>query len=725
MPVDWKLYEQDVIDKYVNGEKNTQETIAYLRQEHGVEIRQFKSKFGGLKKLHLGIDTFGKHRLEIRDPAATNTGPQHEFSSAPPGLMEDSEFQGVQETEHPMQPTGDEIDLNPETNWDFVNLDLSTPRLEDHTQFPVLDLGFPRNRDATITRAFQDFELLEAAGQGNITLTKWILEHGISEVDLENALCKAISGNHHDAVMTFLNRGVDPNARESQFMNFEDAEYSYPIQIATSVNFDSEGALDSAYLLIKAGADINDGVLMEICDMAIRNEEPEFMLLLLQRGYDAALFGASVMEFAANKREIYLCGLFLDAGAPINKYGRGGRSALQAAASHDNFSLVKYLVKQGADVNLPASDDGGETALQAAARNGNSELIDWLIEEGADVKATAAIRNGMTVLEAAACGTKGNLMSFKYLLALGAPVNRPNGASGTVLHKLIRNEQIEGLKLALEAGARVDDRDCDSGYRDRDSGNRYFGIGDRDCDSGDMTPLQVAASYSNGEAILLLLSHGAGINALAGDKNGRTALQAAVAGVEGRFSTIEEKVKTIELLLLYQADINAPAGKEFGRTALQAATSSDNPEPKIVAFLLDHAADVNAAPSTKGGVTALQGAAIKGDMQIARILLKHNAEVNAAPALEEGRTAVEGAAEHGRMDMVRLLLNAGARPDPENGFTRAIELADKNNHFVIGDLLKEVKESFPSAAWTGLLTSPCPWLPDQGMVMAEEEDLAI
>lgn len=122
-------------------------------------------------------------------------------------------------------------------------------------------------------------------------------------------------------------------------------------------------------------------------------------------------------------------------------------------------------------------------------------------------------------------------------------------------------------------------------------------------------------------------------------------------------------------------------------------------------------------------MSALQGAAIKGDLQIARLLLKYHADDNAAAAPEKGRTAVEGAAEHGRMDMVRLLLNAGARPDPVSGFSRAIKLADKNDHYVIGDLLKEVEESFLATVWSDLLdASSWPLLPDQGMIMPEEED---
>ncbi|PMD52264.1 uncharacterized protein K444DRAFT_513358, partial [Hyaloscypha bicolor E] len=90
-----------------------------------------------------------------------------------------------------------------------------------------------------------------------------------------------------------------------------------------------------------------------------------------------------------------------------------------------------------------------------------------------------------------------------------------------------------------------------------------------------------------------------------------------------------------------------------------------------------------------GGITALQGAAISGDVMLAKLLLEKGAEVNAAPSLIEGRYAIEGAAEHGRLDMVQLLLNAGAKGNVlrGTGFEDAIKLAEENNHFAVVNLL--------------------------------------
>ncbi|KAK2038008.1 ankyrin [Colletotrichum somersetense] len=147
----------------------------------------------------------------------------------------------------------------------------------------------------------------------------------------------------------------------------------------------------------------------------------------------------------------------------------------------------------------------------------------------------------------------------------------------------------------------------------------------------------------------------------------------------------------VRLLLKYGAQVNAPPGDEFGRTALQMAVCGKYPEDTsaMVELLLSLGADVNAPPARKGGITALQGAAISGDICIVKKLLDLGADVNAAPAAKDGRTAIEGAAEHGRLDMVRFLISVGAVGDVEKGFSRAIELAENENHFTIADFLRD------------------------------------
>jgi ankyrin repeat protein len=306
---------------------------------------------------------------------------------------------------------------------------------------------------------------------------------------------------------------------------------------------------------------------------------------------------------------------------------------------------VQYLIDRGADINFPASDDGGLTALQGAAQGGYTEVVDYLIDTGADVRAAPAKNRGVTVLEAAAwpeCNGKGSsyygqferkegelVSTFKSLLALGAPVNRTNGTSGSVLHRLLRRSRIECVKLALQAGAQIEDREPSRPMR---------------------TPLQVAVAEGEMEAIQFLLEHGADVNAPAGAEFGRTTLQAAT-------SAEEPDPDIIDLLLLYGADVNSPPATRGGVTALQGAAIRG--DIQIVRMLLAHEADVNAAPALEKGRTAVEGAAEYGRLDVMRLLLSVGAKADPVFGF---LSAIELAEENGHLALADLLREHPAQP---------------------------------------------------------------
>lgn len=594
--------------------------------------------------------------------------------------------------------------------------------------------------------------IVDAAEDGNVSLSNFLCKHGIVRQEtLEAGLCAAIENSNSRAVRTFLHRGVDPNAlahrralyldeynedsdkfpdesdeldEESDESDEDSDEHEedsmsytsdsdcyhtensdnirhftarYPIELAFRA-LNDDLASEIIYLLIKAGASVTDQDILPMAHSIDPLYHADLLVTMFQLGANVSVTGPSALERYARLGSLDRCGLLLDAGVDINAYGANGLSALQAAAlghfNDANLALVEHLLDRGANVNLPASDRSmGKgykyTALQAAAFGGNSQAVSRLIEAGAKVTAPPARPYGWTVLEAAAVAfskrsnnidfaTKERIATFKKLLAHGALVNRLDGTNCTVVHRLVLASQIECLNLVLRANASTEDRWPSS------QGPDYAGA----------TPIRIAAMEHDKEAILLLLKYNADINASASNEEGSfTTLQAATYCSKYHVSTRNRQAdgteEIVRLLLHHKAEVNAAAGNRFGRTALQAATSVDQPNAKVVALLLEHNADVNAPPARVGGVTALQGAAISGDVQIARMLLAHKANVNAQAAPKKGRTAIEGAAEHGRLDMVRLLLDGGAMPDANTGFSRAIRFAKRNHRFDIAELLKE------------------------------------
>src|SRR5689334_12505923 len=75
-------------------------------------------------------------------------------------------------------------------------------------------------------------------------------------------------------------------------------------------------------------------------------------------------------------------------------YLAAGRTDVADAAMKRDKAVLRTLIQQKADVNVPQSD--GATALHWAVYHGDKEAVDMLIRAGANVK--AANREGSTPL---------------------------------------------------------------------------------------------------------------------------------------------------------------------------------------------------------------------------------------------------------------------------------------------------------------------------------------
>jgi len=103
--------------------------------------------------------------------------------------------------------------------------------------------------------------------------------------------------------------------------------------------------------------------------------------------------------------------------------------SLHEAVEKGNFSVVKALISDGADVNT--RDAFGSMPLHLAAREGHIEVAELLIVNGADV--SAGDRLGSTPLFHAA--NSGDTVMMNLLIESGAEMNSKGDRGWALLHK--------------------------------------------------------------------------------------------------------------------------------------------------------------------------------------------------------------------------------------------------------------------------------------------------
>lgn len=146
-------------------------------------------------------------------------------------------------------------------------------------------------------------------------------------------------------------------------------------------------------------------------------------------------------------------------------------TALQVAARNGHLDCLKFLLDNGADINV----DGCDSALFLSAKNNHVSCFEAIINKGADIDACliwAMHKNDLNVAEFLLNnGASSNARNFlgesalirtsdvkmeRLLLSHGADVNAQNWSGWTKLHHESDYGDIDAMKRLLELGASPD-----------------------------------------------------------------------------------------------------------------------------------------------------------------------------------------------------------------------------------------------------------------------------
>jgi ankyrin repeat protein len=416
-------------------------------------------------------------------------------------------------------------------------------------------------------------------------------------------------------------------------------------------------------LLLERGAMLNapDGKASYLKDIAAYRPF-SLVKFVIDRGADVNALCPLCNAAAGGRRAVIKA--LLDRGAAVNGKGDYGQTPLSRAAENGRAAAVRLLIERGATV-------AGSLALSEAAEDGHAGAMKVLLEKGADTEETD--KDGRTPLRRAA--RYGRAAAVRLLLEDGAKVEAaPDktplfdaARSGSLATLKLLERKGGGLKVATPTGYTLLHTAAESGNLDM---LRYLldaGLAPDAYDSEKGTPLWAAVDNSKFGAAELLLSKGAAVE---GTVKGEPFLHKAVGWSCGtRAKWLLDRGAKPDVL-------------DFeGRTALHKASDSD-----CVSLLLQRGANVNV--QAKDGSTALTKAAESyGAAERVKLLLEKNAYHFYRRA--DGRSALSLAASHSSYGTGALehLLAAGAAVDEadqrgqtplmyavESGSTRTVRL---------------------------------------------------
>jgi ankyrin repeat protein len=332
--------------------------------------------------------------------------------------------------------------------------------------------------------------LMTAARTGNVEAARVLLAHGARVEAREGwrgqtALMWAAAQNHPAMVLELLSSGADVNARsavqqwERQNTQEPREKWLAPGGLTPLLFAARQGSLDSARILVEAGADVNatDPAGISAVLSAIINGHYDVAGFLLEKGIDpnladtdgrTALFAAVDMNTMPVSNipmpkvidnrltSLDLIGMLLARGANVN-------------AQLTSQQAYRAKLDRGTDTVLTT----GTTPLLRAAKAGDAAAVRLLLEKGADPKlATKAGVNPLMI--AAGLGTKEEdttgrnktesdaIKTITLLLDAGPDIDVINAADNTgrtALHGAALQGYDQVVRFLADRGAKLDVKD--------------------------------------------------------------------------------------------------------------------------------------------------------------------------------------------------------------------------------------------------------------------------
>ncbi|MFP3021113.1 MAG: ankyrin repeat domain-containing protein [Wolbachia sp.] len=288
-----------------------------------------------------------------------------------------------------------------------------------------------------------------------------------------------------------------------------------------------KGHSDIAKFLVDKGANVNAKDILGRTPMhfAVMNNHKDIQ----------GVYGRGPMYTAAENNDKEIIELFLMKGASINEADRNGETPLHLASWGGHLDVLQYLINSGA--NVDTKDNSGKTSLDIARDKGHNNVVEYLQQTQSSLnrQLLAAVQGG-------------GFNEAKGLIAKGANIDTKDEDGSTLLYSAAEIGDLDRIRFLLDNGSNIETENGE--YQ--------------------ATPLHGAVANYRLDAVKLLLSHDANVNAE--DKGHWTPLHYA-AGTD-RLDIVKS---------LVDAGANLSATDDYGKTPLDIA--KDKGHSSIVNYL--------------------------------------------------------------------------------------------------------------------------------------------
>ncbi|KAH7420232.1 ankyrin repeat-containing domain protein [Cadophora sp. MPI-SDFR-AT-0126] len=383
------------------------------------------------------------------------------------------------------------------------------------------------------------------------------------------ALFDAISLGRVDIVTSLLENKADPNLPGPKHMLWPAVHYPKCLQVLFSHGADHKKApgimelavsinsMESVRIILNAGVSPDtkkDGVYTPLCT-SIRDDRADMLKLLLANNADPNLPASEYPCFKCVTHDrVHYLPLLVAAGANLNN----PKGIIEEAVNFNNVEALNWLLEQG--VNPNDRSPKGHSALTTAIRENRPELVDLLLMRGADPH----VRGENWPL----CMAVAKPQILKKLLTV---VKEPQAFKG-IMEMAVHADQLESVKMLIAAGVSVEDKNggvfspLTTAIREdhRPIVKYLLTDGGADVNSpGEHLPIVKSLRTYRGnetEILELLLEHGADPNMM-------------YRGWNGVMQAVENGEADVLRLLARKAGVDLEVRDEMGRTVVEMAAS--------------------------------------------------------------------------------------------------------------------------------------------------------